>query len=241
VYCHSSCEGESGWAVAHDHSATKSSNFTGWGDYSGSAAVSILGSALDATAEPLSLEANGPPDPVGASTPRLMVSTVDSAETSALGVMRRPQDSSDAVPTNQMISFSANSGANPSLARHVLPTGTDGSIAGEAWLVPGSGKICLIDTSATSSAQGGAGCVVDGVADTGRLMIESTSAISPGKALVSGLVPDGVTTVSLKTSSGRTLQVPVTENVYMDEVAGWVSKASFDGSSGPVSVTMEEP
>jgi hypothetical protein len=239
AYCTGSCANHPGWAVAHDHSATKSSNFTSWGSYSGSDIVS-LDTATGLGAAPPALTPYGPPEPVSPTTPRLMISQVDAAEASAFGVMRRPLASSDVVPIDQLISFSASSGANPSLARRVLPGAPQGQVSGAAWLVPGDGKVCLISISRSSRALGGAGCLIDEAAITGKLIVESTSTEAGGGALVAGLVPDGVPTVTL-TSGGRTWSVPVKENVYMAEVSGWVSNASFVGPAGPVNLVMPEP
>lgn len=239
VYCKSSCEGETGWAVAHDHSATKASNFTGWGKYNTKTpgALASLGDTsalLSQSAAPLPLEVGGPPDPVPATTPRQMVETVDTAESSAFSVMDRPQVAGDIVPTDELIAFSANSGANPGLARHVTTS------AGNAWLVPGDGDICLIGESVTTAGQGGAACGPDTQAVAGKLALESTSTHNPGAAFVAGLAPNGVTSVTLLTKSGDQYSAAVKDNVYMVEVPAWVTQVTADDSS-PDTVVMSEP
>jgi hypothetical protein len=178
--------------------------------------------------------------PAGAGVPTVPVQSADAVDVQAFSTLGRAAAPSDTIPASASVIFSAASGANTSLARHATAIAATGAVTANAWLVPGSGRMCLIAASAASADQKGAACVSDGAATAGELLLETSSKLEPGRAFVAGLVPDGVSAVSLTTHSGATVVAPVQENVYAAEVSGWVVSASFNGPSGSVSVQSPE-
>lgn len=81
----------------------------------------------------------------------------------------------------------------------------------------------------------------DSGAVAGDLALEGGTAEDPGMNFVAGLVPDGVTAVVLHVEGGSSMSVPVSGNMYMQEVKGWVNEITFEGPSGPRTVEMPRP
>ena len=80
-------------------------------------------------------------------------------------------------------------GLNPALARDAK---TDG---GDAWVIPGSGSICLDE---------GGMCCNRTEAARAQLIVTWTSARDDNGTIVHGLVPDGVEEVVLTATDGTT-------------------------------------
>jgi ABC-type uncharacterized transport system ATPase component len=55
---------------------------------------------------------------------------------------------------------------------------------------------------------------------------------------VAGLVPDGVSTVTLDLADGTHQSVAVTENLYMAEIKGHIATIKFDTASQRVVFTL---
>lgn len=137
----------------------------------------------------------------------------DSASTAAFGIMRRPRTSADDISSTAIGGLSSASGANITLARRAR-----GFNNGEAWAIPGIGNECLWAESKTAK-NGGAVCDGDATATTGGLMLEASNPSAPNKVFLAGLVPDGVASVTANLVDGSTETLPVSENVYMQEVS----------------------
>jgi hypothetical protein len=170
-----------------------------------------------------------------------VASAPSAAQQQALGIMRRSQTSSDAMPPELTAQLTANErftgmqGANVALARRA------GGAPGAAWVIPGTGIVCLAAFASPSATEGPgqlgvAGCQQEASAEDGTMYVESAGASAPGKAFVAGIVPDGVSAVTLDLASGSSVQAQVHENVYMDEVEGEATDLRFSGPSGPVTV-----
>ncbi len=99
--------------------------------------------------------------------------------------------------------------------------------AGNVWVIPGNGFICLdvggISCNATEQA-------------ASRGMVMWTSARSGDQSIVHGLVPDAVEEVTLIAEDGTANTVPVCDNVYGALLAGGFKSVRFTGSSGTVVV-----
>ena len=155
-------------------------------------------------------------------------------QSAALGILRRPRVASDALPPEGIQAMtdspSASSGANVNLSRRA-----QGITDGAAWVIPGDGQIC---TYFTADAGGGGTCQPDAaVTNDNWPPITSGNAIKdPGMTVVSGLVPDGVTQVTLTLGGGSTVTVPVHENVYLATVHGGCTSVSYTGPNGPVTL-----
>lgn len=174
------------------------------------------------------------------SGPSGLISAPDRVDTEAFAVLRRPRTAEDDVPTTVHVALSASSGANIALAQKVQ------SPAGTAYVIPGKGTMCLMSGSASEgeSGAGGAGCVPDGAATQGYLEMEERGGYALNEAgsamtFVSGLVPDGVSQVTVHLSDGGTAVVQVKDNVYMREVRGEVSEVTFTTRSGAMTVGRE--
>ena len=192
-------------------------------------AVAGLMSSL-ALAGGVALAAGGSPNagPVPPGEGTALATTPGSADLAAFGILRREGTSTDAFSPRSPVALSGASGANLALARRAV-----GFTSGEAWVVPGKGAVCLVAES-TTGPNGGAACGEDSQVTLGRLMQIAHSATAPGMQFVSGLVPDGVGSVSVHLADGTVDVLPVHENVYMGEVHGTVSSVSFSGPNGPV-------
>jgi hypothetical protein len=151
-------------------------------------------------------------------------------QVAALSVLGRAQTAADAVPAADVPrgpSFTGMIGANTSLARRA-----QGLTDGEAWIVPADGTICLI------TEPGGTACQGNPSVFEGRLYTVGYGDEEPNVESVAGIVPNGVSTVTLGLDGGDSQQLAVHENVYMQpKVTGRINTISFDGPSGPVTIT----
>jgi hypothetical protein len=175
-----------------------------------------------------------------------------------LGILRRPRVASDALLPWDAFSMAhtpmAANGVNPSLSRRA-----EGFPSGAAWVIPGNGTICLIADNPQGlamaskqlapgsttparvaripGADGATGCTTDSSAAKGWSAGTSGTRESPGMTFTAGIVPDGVSAVTIHLAGGGSVSLPVHENVYMAEVHGWPSSVSLTGSAGPVSIS----
>jgi hypothetical protein len=170
-----------------------------------------------------------------------VASAPSAAQLQALGILRRSQTSSDALPQELAARLTANErftgmdGANVALARRA------GGASGAAWVIPGTGTVCLAAFSSADASEGAgklsaASCQQEASAETGRMYVESKGASAPGTVFIAGVVPDGVSAVTLDLAAGGSVSASVHENVYMDQIGGEAADLRFNGPSGPVSV-----
>jgi hypothetical protein len=172
-----------------------------------------------------------------------LATSADVTQASTFSVLRRDRTADDELPSRlasdltRQGHFTGVFGANVDLARHVKLA------AGNIWVIPGNGAICIYATSnlqpstAEPGAPSGGSCEVDSDATQGHLSIESETDELPGKDFVAGLVPDGVSNVVLRLASGKTQTFAVTENVYIALVSGHVNAVQFEGANGPITLT----
>lgn len=179
-----------------------------------------------------------------------------------LAVLRRPRTAQDALPPAEAFSAThspmAANGVNPQLSRRA-----EGFEGGGAWLIPGNGMVCLTTANAAAiqageesmppgasaprgvvhvrGALGVTGCATDGEANAGWAAGTASSSQAPGVIATGGIVPDGVGEVTVALAGGRTVSLPVHENVYMGEVHGWPVSVSFQGEHGPVTIGNGPP
>jgi hypothetical protein len=157
--------------------------------------------------------------------------TIPPDQASDLAILRRPRVAADALSEAQASELTnspeAAYGPNPSLSRSA-----QGLSAGAAWLIPGNGSICF---EAQLPVAGGGTCQSDATVDAGHMMIVGGNGATPGVYGVGGVVPDGVSAVTITPAHGTSESVAVHENVYIAEVRGDFS-VSFNGPDGPVTV-----
>ena len=159
-------------------------------------------------------------------------------QTAELGILRRPRVASDALSQAQVSNYTdspdAAFGPNPSLSRRA-----EGFNAGAAWLIPGNGNICF--EAHYPVAGGGGTCGTDANINAGRVAIFGFSQSAPGLLGLAGVVPDGVSTVTVTPVDGPPQTLTVYENVYMTEIALGGFTASFTGPNGPVTIDNDFP
>jgi hypothetical protein len=149
-----------------------------------------------------------------------LASVVPTRQAAAFAILRRPATASDALPASILPEqFVRIYGANAALARRVqgLPQGV------EAWLVPGNGSLCLV-------ANGGVSCGPDATLIKYGLAVESGSGSGPQS--VTGVVPDGVTSVTITLANGSQQDATVVDNGYA---------ATADGSSSITRFALRTP
>jgi hypothetical protein len=167
-------------------------------------------------------------------------SSVPTSVTAAFAVFRRPATTEDegvgiagaSTPQAEGLAGSlSHSGANTHLARHIGPSSS------ELFATVGQDSVCLYSA-------GGDTCAESSVALEGRLLTyEVCDAGLPANHIrVSGLVLDGVTSVTLKDASGSDQTVPVTKNGFSALATGHVTEAQWtkDGTVHHEPITYPE-
>jgi hypothetical protein len=159
--------------------------------------------------------------------------TIAPDQLSQLGILRRPRVASDVLPAaaaqGLTDSPTAASGANAELSRSA-----QGLTTGSAWLIPGNGMICF--EYEDPPIGGGGTCQADAVVTSGQLVDIAGGATVPGTTLVAGVVPDGVTQVTLNLTGGGTVTATVHENVYLTTITAGLASVTFQGPNGAVTV-----
>jgi hypothetical protein len=147
-------------------------------------------------------------------------------QAAAFAILRRPATASDALPASMLPEqFIRIYGANAALARRVegLPQGVD------AWLVPGNGSLCLVTND-------GASCGPDATLIKYGLAAESGS--GSGAQSVTGIVPDGVTSVTITLANGSRQDTTVVDNGYAAtaDAASPIARFALNTPAGQVSI-----
>jgi hypothetical protein len=180
--------------------------------------------------------------------------TVTPDQTASLGILRRSVVASDALDPydNHVLTDTpaAANGVNVSLARRA-----QGFTSGAAWVIPGnSGIICLVaenaqavamdsepgpwqDHTRVAGANGVTGCAADSKVTTGWWAGYGFTRDTPGMDFTGGIVPDGVSQVTVTVADGASTSLPVHDNVWMGSVPGAPASISFDGPSGTVTIS----
>jgi thiol-disulfide isomerase/thioredoxin len=156
------------------------------------------------------------------------VRTVPARLAAVFAVFRRAANPADALPVAVADSFTrgpeADLGLNPTLARRI------GGLQHPAYLVPGKDGIGLY------SAAGGGTFVPYADAIDGGLLAESFRPGTP--EVVTGVVPDGVRSVTFELISGGTQTVRVHDNLYQARLRRHATTMTFVGPRGSVSVKL---
>ena len=182
------------------------------------------GGAVALTAEPSS---SGQVPPLAEAT---VAQSTEPALLSSFELLRRAQIASDVIPASIPVVLSEASGANLGLARRV--TGEQGE---EAWIIPGNGSACIL-AQLSRDGIGGAVCTTSAAARAGQLNVQSASAQLPGAELVAGLVPDGVSSVTMHLAGGATVTAAVHEDVYVALIQGAVTSMDASGPGGTLAI-----
>ena len=178
-------------------------------------------------------------------------------QTKDLAILRQPRVAADAVmaeetqPLTNSPGF-ASDGVNPNLSRRA-----QGFDSGAAWVIPGNdGTICLIADNAQQltmasepqtpdspptrvpGANGFGSCATAAVINRrGWWAGTGGTAETPGMLFTAGIVPDGVTSVTVHLVGGTTIPLPVHDNVIMGEIHAVESSVAGQETGSPLSVT----
>ena len=82
----------------------------------------------------------------------------------------------------------------------------------DSWVVPGTDGVCLLSMNIVGQGVGSAVCQTIPRAVAGDLV--DTATTPSGTSVVTGLVPNGVTSVNVMDETGSTTTVPVVTNVF---------------------------
>jgi len=198
-----------------------------------SSGVAVLGGGVAAQADAVQPPAGpviGPPVPV--------VTSVNPSDAAAIGLLRAPVTANDAVPAAvaaaaNVDGITAAYGVNFALARQA-----NGLTDGQAWVVPGDGALCLVvrgDVPGVQDANGSDSCGTAPEAVDGHMATVALSARAPGWLLVAGVVPDGVSDVTMHLAGGARVEVAVHDNVYLEEIQSTtIPEVEFAGPTGSV-------
>jgi hypothetical protein len=152
------------------------------------------------------------------------VDAISAEQAASFAVLRRGQVEDDRLPHDRGIQLDSGvmgqrRGLNSALARRAVTQ------IGDVWVVLGSGYLALVIVA------GGAVCTeIEFVVEKGTVTWTSHD----GDGIVHGLVPDGVTEVTLIDSDDASVSVLVTDNVYGARLAGCLSSLRFTGPAGNV-------
>jgi hypothetical protein len=155
-----------------------------------------------------------------------LVSVVPPGQAAAFAILRRPATTTDALPASMLPEpFVRIYGANPALARRVQGLPKDV----QAWLVPGNGSLCVV-------ADGGASCGPDAALIKYGLAVESGSGTGPQS--IAGVVPDGVSSVTITLADGRAQDATVVDNGYAATARGSspIARLALNTPAGEVPV-----
>jgi hypothetical protein len=169
------------------------------------------------------------------------VSAVPAAEAAVFGVLRRTHRSSDDF--KQIRRGAGPLGANPALARTVLAPAPRGALVPRlVSVVPAATGVCLRILVAQGYAQWW--CVPTARAARGALIVAMLPPAPTPRAatrqFVLGLVPDGVSTVTIKAADRVGHKVAVRSNVYATAVFRPVSIAFKLPGRGLVSYRVRD-
>ena len=106
-------------------------------------------------------------------------------------------------------------------------------------LIPGDGMICF--DAHFPVAGGGGTCQPDATVNAGQVLISGFNDTAPNLQGIAGIVPDGVTTVTITAANEPAQSLSVYENVYMTEIALGSFTVSFNGPNGPVTLGANPP
>lgn len=188
-----------------------------------SAAFAVGAATLGSSSSAPAPAPSAPATAIRAAVPE--ISSVPRAQAAAFGVLRRPRASADDF--KQIRPGAGPLGANPNLARTVLaPASRAALVPRLVSVVPAATGVCLRVLEAQGDAQWW--CVPSAQAIRGSLIVALLPPSPTPEAtrqFVLGLVPDGVSTVTIRSAGGVGHKLAVQSNVYATAVFRPVSIA----------------
>jgi hypothetical protein len=163
-----------------------------------------------------------------AATDNPTTQTVQWAQARRFAELRRDRDAGDALPDHWRERLARTQsrrwGSNPDLARRVDPG---------VWLIPGNGYICLANVTPRDGSLG-FGCATPSQVEQGLLQPSDLNA--EGSGVVTGVMPDGVQSVTLVNLDGSRREVAVDNNVYRAAVDAQIKEVRWTDALGVVRV-----
>ncbi len=162
-------------------------------------------------------------------------------QTAELGILRRPRTTGDVLPAGVAAVAAANYGVGGYGANLDLSQLAQDAGGAAAWVIPANeGFVCLdvAGVATNTFPPVGLACVPDTAIDQGALWVADSAGPLAGSTrqwLLAGVVPDGVSAVTITLTAGATLSVPVVNNVYLVtlESTGYESGYADLGDSPP--------
>jgi hypothetical protein len=154
------------------------------------------------------------------------VATVPEEQAEQIDQLDRPRTSDDAMPAEWREELTSGPdadehwGANPYLSRRTAP-GT--------WILPGDGYVCAANATPGEGALG-FGCATPDDVDRGLLAPSDVDA--NGNGVLTGVLPDGVTEVTLVNNDGSTRAVEVDRNTYRAAIDAELKELRFTDAQG---------
>ena len=172
-------------------------------------------------------------------------------QAAALAILERPRVAADALPPYYSMVLpnsptGGGDGVNIALSRRAYGF----SNGAAAWVIPGNDDtVCLVAANAQaveqadetgplthiSGAADSVNCEPLAIVDSGWPLSYSVGpGDTPGLFFTASIVPNGVQHVTVGTSSGQSVSLPVHDNVWLGNVAGVPDTETFNGPDGPV-------
>jgi hypothetical protein len=154
------------------------------------------------------------------------VTEVPTDQADQIRQLERPRASDDAMPERwdedltQGDDADEHYGANPDLSRRTAPG---------VWVMPGDGHVCMANTT-PAEGQLGFGCATTDNVERGLLV--GADIDEDGNGVVTGIVPDGVTEVTVVDQGGATRTVPVERNTYRAAIDANTKEVEFTDADG---------
>jgi hypothetical protein len=154
------------------------------------------------------------------------VTSVPPEQADQIQQLDRPRTPDDAMPPQwreQLVNgdnAEEHWGANPTLARRTAPS---------TWIVPGDGYVCVANTTPHDGALG-LGCATP--EDVERGLLAPADIDANGNGVLTGVLPDGVSEVTLADEDGATRAVPVERNTYRAAIDSKLKEVRFTDRDG---------
>jgi len=173
------------------------------------------------------------------------------SQNATLGILQRPRVAADALPPYYARALpnsptGGGDGVNIALSHRAYGF-NDGAAA---WVIPGNnGTVCMVAANAQAIEQSnetGTPTHIPGADDSvnceSLAVVDSGWPLSygfglgdtPGVYLSAGIVPNGVNQVTIGTSTGQSVALPVHDNVWLGYVTGVQQTLTFTGPNGTV-------
>jgi hypothetical protein len=183
--------------------------------------------ALGGGVSVLAIAGSDAPEPPA---PKPLATTIDAQLVASFAIFDRDADADDRIPyaVSQALAHATTiDGANADLSRR-----SASNEVGTLFVTAGNDSVC---TNLADENGAGGGCVPVALALTGKSV--TTEQLTDG-VVVSGIVPDGVESVTVTLSDGTAQSAPVESNGYIVKVAGAPKTLDYVDADGAQSVAI---